>query len=146
MSRRRPSTIELQLDSSRLHQCRPDSTDQPHLHHPFFPWADHEPPFSRHPRSIPPICSAPQQPHDPAAPASQRPAIISHPSSDDVHGKSSSAHHHRLRAGISDLGSEIQPTTSRSPNQKANSNSDPTTTPRAARENSRRQVHHTQLH
>ncbi|KAL5979335.1 hypothetical protein ACLOJK_019233 [Asimina triloba] len=61
------------------------------------------PPSSRHPRSIPPICSAPQQPHDLAAPASQRPAIISHPSSDDVHGKSSSAHHRRLRAGISDL-------------------------------------------
>ncbi|KAL6003770.1 hypothetical protein ACLOJK_004316, partial [Asimina triloba] len=27
VSRRRPPTIELQLDGSRLHQCRPDSTD-----------------------------------------------------------------------------------------------------------------------
>ncbi|KAL5978340.1 hypothetical protein ACLOJK_029457, partial [Asimina triloba] len=67
-----------------------------------------------------------------------------HPSASTISGPASD--HSKTHRAASMQITQIQPTTSRSPNQKANSNSDPTTKPRAARENSRRQVHHTQLH
>ncbi|KAL5999198.1 hypothetical protein ACLOJK_040648 [Asimina triloba] len=60
--------------TSRSHLTRPTADRRP--------WPDHEPPSTRHPRSIPPICSTIWQAHHPAVPLTTAPPYLFRPSTD----------------------------------------------------------------